>query len=152
MPRHCWRYSDGIPVVEVGFQLADASGRVKRTLEVDCGASGGVTSFVLDEETANLLGIADGPPVRDMDANGNVAIRRTVWALVDMRQLNLREPMLAKCYPRAPGAHQGLATLNSLDGYFTRWCGEQDAGGARRFCLQRGDREPDRDEREHHAR
>ena len=137
MPRQCWSYADGVPVIEVMFQPPDGSDRVMKILDVDCGASGGVTCLVLDENNGDLLGIMDGPSVQDIDVNGNVVVRRTVWVLVDMPALNLRELMLAKCYLRAPGLHQGLVTLNFLDGYFDRWAGEKDSAGNYQFCLER---------------
>ncbi len=75
--------------------------------------------------------------MQDVDVNGNVVVRRTVWVRVDMPSLNLSDLVLAKCYPRPPGVHDGLVTLNFLDGYFSEWCGEADAAGNRHFCVER---------------
>jgi len=137
MPRQCWDYADGVPVARIAFQLPDGSAQVSRLLDVDCGASGGVTHLALDEDSLNELAFADGPPVRDMDVNGNILLRRTAWVLVDLPALGLRQPVLAKSYPRPPGAHDGLVTLNFLDHHFDRWSGESHASGTRRFCLER---------------
>lgn len=75
--------------------------------------------------------------VQDMDANGNVVARHTVWVWVDMPSLNLSDLMLAKCYSHVPAVHDGLVTLNFLDGCFNEWCGETDALGNRQFCVER---------------
>lgn len=75
--------------------------------------------------------------MQDVDANGNVVVRRTVWVQVAMPSLNLGALMFAKCYLRVPAAHDELVTLNFLDGYFSEWCGETDASGNRQFCVER---------------
>jgi hypothetical protein len=49
MSRQCWAYSQGLPMIEVIFQALDGT-HVTRTLEVDCGASGGMSCFVLSED------------------------------------------------------------------------------------------------------
>lgn len=48
MPRQCWVYRQGLPVIHLDFQTV-AGNQVTKTLEVDCGATGGISRFVLSE-------------------------------------------------------------------------------------------------------
>lgn len=48
MSRQCWTYNQRLPVVQLSFQTL-AGARVTKTLEVDCGATGGISSLVLSE-------------------------------------------------------------------------------------------------------
>lgn len=112
---------------------------ITKTVEVDCGASGGITTFIFDQVTCQQLGLARGPTIQDIDINGHVRNRPTVWVCVNVASLNLRAYVLVKCYPQAPAlsGHDGLVTLNFLDGYFSKWGGEKDMSGQSHFCMDR---------------
>lgn len=48
MPRQCWAYSHDLPVMQLAFQTLKGL-PVTKLLEVDCGATGGISGFVLSE-------------------------------------------------------------------------------------------------------
>ena len=48
MLRQCWVYSQAVPVMQIVFQTLTGT-HVTETLEVDYGATGGVSCFILDE-------------------------------------------------------------------------------------------------------
>jgi hypothetical protein len=137
MARQCWNYRQDVPIMGVTYELPDGSGVVTRVLEVDTGAIGGDIAFSIGQGDGNALQVSPAFPVLIQDVSGNVVTRSVVEVIVNMPALNLREHVLAICYPQAPGNHDGLVRLPFLTHYFDHWGGEKDAVANWQFCVER---------------